>query len=233
MGARYMDAVWRRPLQRWADMIPIHTIFGILVAIFALIGSLRGWAKEIIVAFSVVLALFVEHVLLTFVPPVAIVLSGLSSQAQFYIRVALFIILTVFGYASPNLVSQLGAKMVRERFQDLLLGFFLGLVNGFLVVGTVLSLLAASNYGVPEEMLGQRPKMDEHNQAVLDENGNPVMEVVYLPGARGIGGVVPPDSDSTSANLVAFMPPELIAKSNAVLYIAVAAAFVFVIVVFI
>jgi amino acid transporter len=214
-------------------MIPIHTVFGGLLVVFALIGSLRGWAKEVIVAFSVILALFVEHVLLNFVPPIGILFSGMDSQTQFYIRAALFIVLTVFGYASPSIVSQLGAKVVRERFQDLLLGFFLGLVNGLLIVGTLLSFLAVANYGVPPEMLGEREMVDENGEPVLDEDGNPVMELVYLPGAKGIGGITPPDPNSTSANLLVFMPPELIAKSSAVLYIAVAAAFVFVIVVFI
>lgn len=214
-------------------MIPIHTVFGGLLVVFALIGSLRGWAKEVIVAFSVILALFVEHVLLNFVPPIGILFSGLDSQTQFYIRAALFIVLAVFGYASPSIASQLGAKVVRERFQDLLLGFFLGLVNGFLIVGTLLSFLAVAHYGVPPEMLGEREMVDENDEPVLDENGNPLMELVYLPGAKGIGGITPPDPNSTSANLLAFMPPELIAKSSAVLYIAVAAAFVFVIVVFI
>ena len=187
-------------------MIPIQTIFGGLLILFALIGSLRGWAKEMIVAFSVILALFVEHVLLTFVPPLTALFNNLPPHSRFYTRAALFIIITVFGYASPSVVSQLGAKVARERLQDLLLGFFLGLLNGFLVVGTLLSFLHAVNYGVPPDQPA---------------------------GVGGIGGIVPPAPDSPSVSLVAFLPPELIAKSDAMLYVAVAAAFVFVIVVFI
>jgi len=187
-------------------MIPIHTVFGGLLVLFALIGSLRGWGKELIVAFSVILALFVEHVLLTFVSPVRALLENVTPSGQFYIRAVMFIILTVFGYAGPTFYKPLGAKMAREHLQDLLLGFFLGLINGFLIVGTLFSFLSASGYGV-------------------------------LPGqpaeAGGIGGIVPPAPDSPSANLVAFLPPEWIAKSDAVLYIAVAASFVFVIVMFI
>jgi len=175
------------------------------LVLFALIGSLRGWGKEIIVAFSVILALFVEHVLLTFVPPIRGLLIGMAPQGRFYTRSVLFIIITVFGYASPTIVSQLGAKVARERLQDLLLGFFIGLINGFLIVGTLLSFLSTANYGAPPDQAG----------------------------VPGIGGIVPPVLDSISANMMAFMPPELIAKSGAMLYIAVAAAFVFVIVVFI
>jgi len=186
-------------------MIPIHTVFGGLLILFALIGSLRGWAKEIIVAFSVILALFVEHVLVTFVPPVTALFDNMAPRSQFYTRAILFILITLFGYASPSIASQLGAKVARERLQDLLLGFFLGLLNGFLVVGTLLSFLNAVGFGAPADQ----------------------------PGAGGVGGIVPPAPDSTSANLMAFLPPELIKQSNAMLYIAVAAAFVFVIIVFI
>ena len=43
-------------------MVPMHTVFFMLVAVFVLIGAMRGWAKEILVAVSVILALFVEAV---------------------------------------------------------------------------------------------------------------------------------------------------------------------------
>ncbi|MDY7076955.1 MAG: CvpA family protein [Chloroflexota bacterium] len=185
-------------------MIPIHTIFGGLLIFFALIGSLRGWAKEIIVAFSVVLGLFVEHVLVDFVLPlIGVMFTALPLDVQFFTRTALFIVITIFGYASPTIASRLGAKVARERLQDILLGFFLGLLNGFLIVGTLISFLNAASYGITPN----RPE--------------------------GIGGIIPPAPDSPSANLMAYMPPELIARSNVVLYVAVAAAFVFVIVVFI
>ena len=212
-------------------MVPIYTGFGGLVILFAVIGSLRGWTKEIIVAFSVILALFVEHVLLTFVPPIGALFANLSSQSQFYTRAVLFIIITIFGYAGPTIVSKLGAKVVRERLQDILLGFFIGLLNGFLIVGTLFSFLDTAHYGVPQDMWSEREKMDNGNPVMKD--GKPVMETVYLPDATGIGGIVPPEPDSLSANLMAFLPPELIGESEAILYVSVAVAFIFVIIVFI
>jgi len=214
-------------------MIPVYTVFGVLLVLLALIGSLRGWAKEIIVSFSVTLALFVEHVLLTFVPPVKALFDNMGPPGQFYTRATLFIIITVFGYAGPTLAGQLGAKIARERLQDLLLGFFLGLINGFLIIGTLLSFLNAAHYGVPPAMVSEQQKMDENGQPVLDKDGAPVMEADYHPEAVGIGGITPPESDSLSARMMDFMPPDLILKSSAVLYIAVAASFVFVIIVFI
>ncbi|MEE8389225.1 MAG: CvpA family protein [Anaerolineae bacterium] len=185
-------------------MIPISTVFGSSLILFGLIGSLRGWAKEIIVAFSVILALFVEHVLVTFMlPMVGIQFDTWPQPSQFYIRVALFVVLAIFGYASPTLSSKLGSKVARENLQDFLLGLFLGLINGFLIIGSIFSFLHVANYGVTAE--------------------NPA----------GIWGIVAPAPESASAELINYLPPQLIADSSAMLYVAVAAAFVFVIIVFV
>ena len=161
-------------------MVPMHTVFGALLILFGLIGGLRGWAKELIVAFSVFLALFVQHVLLTFIPPLRTLFENLAPQSQFYTRAIAFIIIAVFGYASPTVVSKIGARVARERLQDILLGFFIGLLNGFLIVGTVVAFLDMSYYGVPEDMRGTQQKVDELGNPVLDKEGNPVLEVVYL-----------------------------------------------------
>ena len=225
--------------------MPIHTVFGTLMVLFALIGSLRGWAKELIVVFSVFLALFVQHVLLTFVPPLGELFRNMASESQFFTRSIIFIIIAVFGYASPNVVSQIGKRVARERLQDILLGFFIGLLNGFLVVGTLLAFLDAAQYGVPEDQWSMQQKFERNEMGeliyggdgnpipVLDEDGNPVEEVVYTPEAEGLGGIRPPERGSTSENLLTFLPPNVIQRSDAILYLAVAAAFVFVIVVFI
>ena len=67
----------------------------------------------------------------------------------------------------------------------------------------------------------------------FDKDGNPVMEIVYFPDAKGIGGIVPPEPETTSANLLAVLPPRIVEQSDAALYLAVALSFVFVLIVFI
>ena len=213
-------------------MIPIISAFVGLVILFAVIGSLRGWTKEIIVAFSVILALFVEHVLLLPELPLKGIFDDLPAEGQFYTRTVLFVIITIFGYAGPTLVSKLGAKVAREQLQDILLGFFIGLLNGFLIVGTLLSFLDTAHYGVPQDMWGEEAKKDENGEPIT-KDGKIMQETIYLPDATGIGGIVPPEPDSPSANLMAFLPPELIGESYMILYVSVAAAFIFVIIVFI
>jgi len=54
--------------------------------------------------------------------------------------------LTFFGYQTPNLPKISGSRWARERLQDTLLGVFLGILNGYLIVGTLWYYLAQANY---------------------------------------------------------------------------------------
>ncbi|MFN2272822.1 MAG: CvpA family protein [Anaerolineae bacterium] len=214
-------------------MLPIHTVFLILTVLFGLIGGLRGWAKEIIVVCSVIVALFFQHVLLLPMLPFRDLFYNLAPATRFYTRTVVFIIITIFGYASPSVISRIGAKVARERLQDILLGFFIGLLNGFLIIGTILAFLDMSQFGVPEDQRGVQQKVDANGDPVYNDDGTPAMEIVYYPGAKGIGGIVPPEPKTTSANLLAILPPRIIEQSEVALYLAVALSFVFVLIVFI
>lgn len=142
-------------------MIPLNTVFWGLVFFFGLIGALRGWAKEVLVSFSVLLALFIQQVFGHYVLdgqsaylPVLLSDSNIAVPAtystdQFYVCVVLLLALTFFGYASPTLAAQtLGTRVRRERIQEAVLGFFLGLVNGYLILGTLWFYLHKVGYKV-------------------------------------------------------------------------------------
>jgi uncharacterized membrane protein required for colicin V production len=206
-------------------MLPIHTVFLVLMVLFGLIGGLRGWAKEIIVVCSVIVALFFQHVLLLPMLPFRDLFYNLAPATQFYTRSVVFVIITIFGYASPTVISRIGAKVARERLQDILLGFFIGLLNGFLIIGTLLAFLDMSHFGVPEGQWSE--------EQITNEQGEQVTVTVYQPGVAGIGGVIPPERDTTSSNLLAILPPRIVEQSEVALYLAVALSFVFVLIVFI
>ncbi len=129
-------------------MIPIETAFVGLVILFGMIGLLRGWAKELLVSFSVILARFVEFVLLEYVPVVNLALQALPPDTWLYVRLLIFIFIIAFGYATTVISAALGSRARKDKFEDTLLGFFIGLINGYLVVGSVWGFLADKGYEI-------------------------------------------------------------------------------------
>jgi uncharacterized membrane protein required for colicin V production len=57
-------------------MMSIVYLFWMFVILFALVGWMRGWAKELLVAFSVILALALNHVLRRYIPIAQTLLLG-------------------------------------------------------------------------------------------------------------------------------------------------------------
>lgn len=127
-------------------MVYLNFIFYCFVILFAVIGAMRGWAKEMMVTASAVLALFIITVLETYVTGVSQSLAEPGTSNQFWMRVAIIVILTFFGYQTPNLPRLGGERFVRERLQDSLLGIFLGALNGYLIIGSIWYFLSQANY---------------------------------------------------------------------------------------
>jgi lysylphosphatidylglycerol synthetase-like protein (DUF2156 family) len=127
-------------------MVYLNFIFYCFVILFAIIGAMRGWAKEMMVTASAVLALFIITVLETYVKGLSQTFATQGSTAQFWMRVSILLILTFFGYQTPNIPRIGGDRFARERLQDSLLGIFLGALNGYLIIGSIWYFLSQANY---------------------------------------------------------------------------------------
>lgn len=114
-------------------MVSLTVVFWMYVVLFAIIGAMRGWAKELMVTFSVVLSLFIITLLEQFVPPLR---EGIGEIPRFWVRIIIVTLLVFFGYQTPNIRALAGARFARERLQDTLLGLIIGALNGYLVVGS-------------------------------------------------------------------------------------------------
>jgi hypothetical protein len=129
-------------------MISIVYVFWMFVLLFAVIGMLRGWAKELLVSFSVVVALTLNFLLKRFAP----IISTLPDDnvTLFWIREIVLITMVYFGYQTVISVARLQAGARRERLQDSLFGFVLGGINGYLVAGSSWFYLDIARYPFPK-----------------------------------------------------------------------------------
>ncbi|WP_152031773.1 hypothetical protein [Longilinea arvoryzae] len=128
-------------------MIGLNATFWMYVVLFALIGGMRGWARELLVSFSVILAMFIINVLERFVPFVRDTLPLTAPNSLFWMRTLIILSLVFFGYQTPKIprLAESG-RFARDRLQDSLLGIFLGAFNGYLIFGSLWFYMNAANY---------------------------------------------------------------------------------------
>jgi len=124
-------------------MMSIVYLFWMYVILFAIIGAMRGWAKELLVAFSVITALAVILLLEKYIPLVRDLDKATSSV--FWIRSVILMSLVYFGYQTVS-IARFASKAARERLQDSLFGAVLGGINGYFVAGTLLFYNHVANY---------------------------------------------------------------------------------------
>jgi uncharacterized membrane protein required for colicin V production len=176
-------------------MMSIVYLFWMYVILFGLVGWMRGWAKELLVAFSVILALALNHVVHKYIP----IARGLPENdvSLFWVRTIILLVLVYFGYQTVISIPHLASKAARERLQDTLFGAFLGAINGYLVAGSILYYMHVADY--PFENVISRP--------------------------------AEPTLQQTVAQMMLYMPPQLLGEPG--IYFAIILAFVFVLVVYI
>lgn len=136
-------------------MLAFQTVFWVFVLMFGLVGAMRGWAKEIVATAGVVLGLFALE---TFKGPVQQFLATQPNAAQrFYIQSVLFLVFVFFAYQGPTLVrlaSRGGAgTRASEGVRDAVLGLIVGMLNGYLIAGTIWYYLDQYGYPFPAAIM--------------------------------------------------------------------------------
>ncbi len=129
-------------------MVPLDSVFVGFILIFGLMGALRGWAKELLVTFSIIVALSARLIFTQNVPFVRELIVGRPDIQQFYIYTVMVIGMAIAGYAGPVVSARLAGASAREQIEDILLGFVLGALNGYLIVGSIWYFLHQAGYGI-------------------------------------------------------------------------------------
>jgi uncharacterized membrane protein required for colicin V production len=125
-------------------MMSIVYVFWMYVVLFGVIGAMRGWAKELLVAFSVILSLALNHVLRKYIPIAANMAE--TDPSLFWVRTIILLVLVYFGYQTVVSIPHLASRAARERLQDTLFGAILGGINGYLVSGSILYYVHIADY---------------------------------------------------------------------------------------
>jgi len=125
-------------------MMSIVYVFWMYVILFAFIGGMRGWAKELLVSFSVILSLAINHVLRKYVPIASSLLE--TDMTLFWVRTIILAVLVGFGYQTVVSIQHLASRAVREKFQDTFIGILLGGFNGYLISGSLLYYMHVAGY---------------------------------------------------------------------------------------
>jgi hypothetical protein len=134
-------------------MMSIVYLFWMYVILFAIVGGMRGWAKELLVSFSVILALALNHVIRRYIP-IAQNLSE-TDPSLFWVRTIILLTLVYFGYQTVVSIPHLASRATRERLQDSLFGVIMGALNGYFIAGTILFYMHVADY--PFETVISKP----------------------------------------------------------------------------
>jgi len=119
-------------------MMSIIYVFWMYVILFSIIGALRGWVKELIVACSVITALAVNFLLRKYFPYFDPKVMKIDDPALFWVRTGVVAALAFFGYQTVGIVPHLAPKAKRENLVEGFLGMVVGAINGCLIIGTIL-----------------------------------------------------------------------------------------------
>jgi uncharacterized membrane protein required for colicin V production len=137
-------------------MIAMVIVFFMFVILFGFIGASRGWAKEVLVIASVILALAIISLLED--------VLGLASyfeknrNMQFAIRTTILIVLVYFGYQSPKVGRIAKATEKRGQIAEKILGFLFGMASGYFVMGTLWYFAYEAGYPLFIDYVAPAPK---------------------------------------------------------------------------
>jgi hypothetical protein len=126
-------------------MVSLTVLFGMLVSLFAIIGAMRGWAKELLVSAALMLGLFLNAILENYITAYLTALMLQPPLTQFILRGGVLVLLAFFGYQTPH-IRALQPKLARERMEEILLGLVLGALNGYLLIGSLFFYLDQTGY---------------------------------------------------------------------------------------
>lgn len=122
-------------------MISLHIFYYIMLALFAIIGAIRGLAKELVVTTAGVLVL----VLTEYIMPK--LLPAFSPLTLTTIKLVLLLIVAFIGYQTVNLPQLFVSKLEdQNKSLNMILGAVVGALNGHLFISSAIWFIDRGGY---------------------------------------------------------------------------------------
>jgi len=149
-------------------MIQLTVLMWSMALLFGYIGFARGWNKELISTSGIILGLFA---LSEFADVIDNLLANIPADQGFAVRAAIFSLIVFFAYQTRAVIGEEGgggrrSGDGRDELQTSILGAIVGFINGYLVWGSLWSLMDATNY--PLSPYITRPTAGSPSAAFLD-----------------------------------------------------------------
>jgi len=164
-------------------MLTIEAVFYALILLFGIIGMSRGWVREALATTGILLAMFIMETFGDLLVGVMMGVAGVKGGTQqanlftFIVKAFVFGFITFFAYYGPAMARPPARLSFLQRaqlgFQETLLGFIFGLLNGYLIAGNLWSYLHQAGYPLPPSFF--RAYADGQN---LSETGRRLVELL-------------------------------------------------------
>lgn len=165
-------------------MIPVEYLWFTLIGVFGVVGMVRGLWKELGVTTILLLSLFALKVgwerigeqLLPLLQKVPLAEGSTeSAQATYYTATILFVAyISYAGFTLKFPIKQMTGLL------KALLGLMGGLLNAYLIVGTVWDVIAQADYFQPDMSMLTGPLTEMHNTIVQYLPVTFINEFVFL-----------------------------------------------------
>ena len=120
-------------------MVSLQFLFYIFLALFGIIGMIRGLRKEIVVTVAGILSLFIID---TVVPKLW---ASLDATNALYVNLAVIFVTAFFGYQTPGF-QRISSRFERDSLVHLVMGGVTGALNGYIFFSSAWYYLAQAGY---------------------------------------------------------------------------------------
>jgi hypothetical protein len=135
-------------------VIQLSAVLLMMALLFALLGYLRGWNKELISMAGIILGLFALFQFDSLLR--GVLLRGVARDQVFLIQTILFVAVVFFAYQTRAL-GRADSPGGRDRLQEGILGALIGFINGYLIWGSIWYFMDINEYPLAPAVIAPAP----------------------------------------------------------------------------